>query len=195
MWVISFRRDDVTRFYASIILAGLLSLTAVASEEAGRYLERDEFLSMAFPLAKPEPGTLWVTPELRKAVEQVLGHRFAMLRVRYWHDGATTAWILDEIGKEEPITVGISVDDRRVEMVRILEFRESRGWEVRYPFFTDQFNGAKLADQNSIDRRIDGISGATLSVDAVSRVVRVALVLHEESGVGASGDIGSTPAS
>ena len=181
--------------YASIIVACLISLTAVASEESGRYLERDEFLAMAFPLAKPKQGTLWVTPELREAVEQVLGHRFAMLRVRYWHDGATTAWILDEIGKEEPITVGISIDDRRVDMVRILEFRESRGWEVRYPFFTDQFNGAKLADQNSIDRRIDGISGATLSVDAVSRVVRVALVLHEESGVGASGDIGSTPAS
>jgi hypothetical protein len=157
---------------------------AHASTEGGRYLDRDEFLQAAFPQSKPEQGMLWMTEEIRAAVESVLGHRFAMLRVRYWYDGATTAWILDEIGKEEPITIGVTINEHAVEMVRVLEFRESRGWEIRYPFFTDQFNGAKLHRDRSIDRQIDGITGATLSVGAVNRVVKMALILHEETGVG-----------
>ncbi len=64
----------------------------------------------------------------------------------------------------------------------MLEFRESRGWEVRYPFFTDQYHGAGLAEHGAIDRRIDGITGATLSVAAVNRVVRLALMLDEQVG-------------
>jgi hypothetical protein len=123
---------------------------------------------------------------LRERVESVLGHRFAMLRVRYWYDGDTTAWILDEIGKEEPITIGVTVGGGAVDMVRVLEFRESRGFEVRYPFFTDQFSGATLGNDRTIDKHIDGITGATLSVRAVNGVVKMALILHEETGVGAT---------
>jgi Na+-translocating ferredoxin:NAD+ oxidoreductase RnfG subunit len=61
----------------------------------------------------------------------------------------------------------------------VLEFRESRGWEVRYPFFTDQFVEAKLDQNERLDRNIDGITGATLSVNAVTRIARIALFLHE----------------
>lgn len=147
--------------------------------EAGRYLETDEFLHAAFPSEVPVAQTLWVTGELRESVERTLGHPFKSLRVRYWRDGARSAWILDEIGKELPITIGITVDAGVIENVRVLEFRESRGWEVRYPFFTDQFTNARLVEDTQLDRSIDGITGATLSVRAVTRVARVALLMHE----------------
>ena len=106
-----------------------------------------------------------------------------MLRVRYWHRDRRTAWILDEIGKERPITVGIVVEDDAASMVRVLEFRESRGWEVRYHFFTDQFNDVRLDRGDELDRQIDGITGATLSVNAVTRAVRLALFLYRHTGV------------
>jgi hypothetical protein len=61
----------------------------------------------------------------------------------------------------------------------VLEFRESRGWEIRYPFFTDQYAGTELNDNDGIDRAIDGITGATLSVNAANKVVRVALICDE----------------
>lgn len=174
--------------YPLLIFIALLATSVAAPEErtAGRYLNRDEFLAAAFTGSAPEQGTLWMTEGLREGIEAVLGHRFAMLRVRYWYDGDTTAWILDEIGKEEPITIGVTVTGDAVEMVRVLEFRESRGFEIRYPFFTDQFDGARLRDDRTIDKHIDGITGATLSVRAVNSVVKMALMLHEESGVGAT---------
>jgi hypothetical protein len=154
----------------------------LAGAEEGRYLDQSQFLGGVFGNATPEQGVLWVSTELRESVESLLGRRFSMLRIRYWFEGDKTAWILDEIGKEEPITIGVSVEDDRISSVRVLEFRESRGWEVRYPFFTDQFRGARLVEHDKIDRRIDGITGATLSVAAVNRVVRLALMLDEQVG-------------
>ena len=147
--------------------------------EAGRYLETGEYLETVFATELPAAKTLWVAGELRDAVERMLGHKFAALRVRYWHDGEKSAWILDEIGKELPITIGVSVQNGAIHNVRVLEFRESRGWEVRYPFFTDQFVAARLGPDEKLDRRIDGITGATLSVGAVTRIARIALLLHE----------------
>ena len=103
------------------------------------------------------------------------------LRIRYWGEGARTAWILEEIGKVKPITVGLVVNDDGLEKIRVLAFRESRGWEVRYPFFTDQFTGVGLMADHDLDRRIDGISGATLSVRALKKLARMALYLHEQT--------------
>ena len=66
----------------------------------------------------------------------------------------------------------------RLERVKVLVFRESRGWEVRHPFFTDQFNEIGLTGELDLDRGIDGISGATLSVRALKKLARLALYLH-----------------
>ena len=74
------------------------------------------------------------------------------------------------------------VEDDTASMVRILEFRETRGWEVRYPFFTDQFDEVSLDTRGEIDGQIDSITGATLSVEAVNRVVRLALFLYRFTG-------------
>lgn len=161
----------------------LLTLSAVALAEttgaAGRYLEVDEYIAESFPGGYPEASTVWVAGDLRKSIEAALGHRFATLRVRYWYDGTTSAWILDEIGKDQPITIGVTVRDNAIVNVRVLEFRESRGWEVRYPFFTDQFRNVGMRENGRLSGRIDGISGATLSVGAVKRIAKVALVFHE----------------
>lgn len=161
----------------------LLFVTGLAfagpAGEAGRYVETDDYLRSVFLAGVPSAKTLWVAGELRADVERILGHRFSALRVRYWADDAKSAWVLDEVGKELPITIGVAVANGAIADVEVLEFRESRGWEVRYPFFTDQFADARLDPNRTLDRRIDGITGATMSVDAVTRIARVALLLHE----------------
>jgi hypothetical protein len=148
--------------------------------EAGRYMTTAEFLDSSFPEGAPGPSTLWVKGDLRQSIESILGHPFGALRLRYWQDGSTSAWVLEEVGKELPITIGVSVDAGEIRNVRILEFRESRGWEVRYPFFTEQFLNARLRADGRLDRDIDSISGATLSVGAVTRIARIALILHDK---------------
>ena len=135
------------------------------------------FLAAAFGGRPPAPKLLWLTKPLQERIAAVLGHPLAVLRLRYWDDGRRSAWILEEIGKSEPITAGFVIEDGRLQRVSVLVYRESRGYEIRYPQFRAQFEGAGLDPQGRLDRRIDGISGATLSVDAMIRMARTALVL------------------
>jgi len=129
-----------------------------------------------------QPKVLWINGELRKKAEDILGHSFSSLRVRYWGKGDKTLWVLDEIGKEMPITIGMVVDGGKISEVRILEYRETRGGEVQYPFFTSQFKGLTLDDSgNRLNNHIDGITGATLSVAAVRKIAILALVFHEHT--------------
>lgn len=164
-----------------VLLLSAVAMADVASTAApaGRYMAVDDYVAASFPDGRPEPHTLWVAGALRDSIEDLLGHRFAALRVRYWFDGTTSAWVLDEIGKELPITIGVTVRDDAIVNIRVLEFRESRGWEIRYPFFTDQFRGARMTANGRLNREIDGITGATLSVGAIKRIATLALVLHE----------------
>lgn len=169
-----------------LVLIAFLSWVALpaAADRKVRHVHQTpaEFIEQSFPDGEAESKALWVTGDLKQQVRKVLGHDLDRLRVRYWVDGRRTAWILDEIGKEELITVGVLIDAGRIEGLNILIYRESRGWEVRFPFFTDQFRGAVVAENgNRLDRRIDGISGATLSVRAVSGLARLALILDRNA--------------
>lgn len=154
-----------------------LAMTAAFSVSGEDYLTRDDFLRLAFGDAAPEMQTLWLTDETRAAAREAVGWAPAALRLRYWRSGEQTAWILEDIGKEKPITLGIAVAGERIVRVDVLAFRESRGWEIRYPFFTDQFAGISLAEDGYLSEHIDGITGATLSVRATERMARLALWL------------------
>jgi len=166
--------------HTGVALVLLLSLGANVLAD-GVNEEPGGFINEVFAGHPPASAVLWITQSLRESITRILGHAPDALRVRYWGENHRTAWILDEIGKERPITVGLVVDNGRLETVKVLAFRESRGWEVRYPFFTDQFKGASLTGDNELDRSIDGISGATLSVRALNKLARLALFLHSQT--------------
>lgn len=158
-----------------LLLTGFLTLAAEAGVSA------DAFVAEAFGGRGHEAKMLWLTPPLKQRAEKILGHGYDGLRVKYWRSGNRTAWILDEIGKEQPITIGVVVADGRIVRTQVLVFRESRGGEVRHGFFTRQFADAALTANDTLDRNIDGITGATLSVWAVTKVARLALAFHQEA--------------
>ncbi|OXR99461.1 FMN-binding protein [Shewanella algae] len=122
----------------------------------------------------------WFSAEQRQVIEDILAHDFRPLRTRYWQQGDDTVWILEEIGKEAPITVGIQVRHGQIYRTKVLIYRESRGDEVRHDFFTDQFKSATLTKDKQLDKHIDGITGATLSVRALTKLARIALYLDRQ---------------
>jgi hypothetical protein len=156
----------------------LLILVAPVTHGAETYQTPETFVAEAFAGNAPAPALLWITGDLREKATQILGHPPAALRTRYWRMDQRTAWILEEIGKEEPITVGLVVQDDALETIKVLVYRESRGWEIRHDFFTRQFRQARLQEGNQLDRQIDGIAGATLSVNAMRKLARLALLYH-----------------
>jgi len=146
----------------------------------GVYLEPEKFINQVFDNNLPKPDKLWITKKLNAEINNILGHDLGVIRIRYWDDGVKTAWILEEIGRDKPITVGLIVKDKKIEQLNVLIFRESRGWEVKYPFFTDQYKQTSLTTDNQLDRKIDGITGATLSANALTKLARLALYLDAQ---------------
>ena len=144
---------------------------------------KDRFVERVFPSA-PKLSTLWLNKALKNEIYQKIDYRMGQLRLRYWGDGVTTAWILEEVGKEKPITFGVVVEDAKIKSIEVLRYRESRGGEIQRTFFTRQFHEAQLKEKSgryALTERIDGITGATLSVRASKKVAKLALFLHQHT--------------
>ncbi len=165
------------RKFITLLIIILTQIQTVYAETV--YLAPDTFIEQSFT-QKPTLKTLWVTADINEHINAILGHKYPSLRLRYYTDDThKTAWILDEIGKSKPITTGFTVSDKGIESMRVLIYRESHGYEVQYPSFYSQFDAVTLDNQQKLSKNIDGIAGATLSVNALTKLARVALVLHD----------------
>ncbi|OUS26057.1 FMN-binding protein [Thalassotalea sp. 42_200_T64] len=163
-----------------IFILLILTSTAFSVSANGLYQSNDQFLEQAFHTEIPKSEVLWLTAEDKTAISAIMNRKFKQLRVRYWRQDGATVWILDEIGKEKPITIGVHIEDNKIVNLKVLAFRESRGDEVRHQFFTKQFINAELNEENQLSQHIDGITGATLSVRALKKVARLALWLNNK---------------
>ena len=163
-------------------IINILLLTLVCNGmvfAGGVYQQPADFIKQVFEDKPPKAEMLWLNKELKKQIAGILDHNYKGLRIRYWQQENKTVWVLDEIGKEKPITTGIVIEDEQIKLVKVLIFRESRGWEVRHDFFTEQFKQARIDSDNQLDKTIDNISGATLSVRAVRKQAQIALLLDQ----------------
>jgi len=177
------RRHFVTRLIQGTGTA-FLSSTLLAQQRV--YLSEPLALKMVFPHSESvtaEDHNL--TAEQEESIALKLRYRLASKNQRVWR-GETTgrtdgyAMVLNEIGKEQYITfiVGITADFH-VQRVALMVFRENRGWEVEDARFTNQFRGKTSADRLTVGTDINGITGATLSSQALCRGTKKALVICE----------------
>ncbi len=177
-------KDHVNTIKLLLISLCSLAILIIAStppaNAGGVYQEPADFINEVFDGKPPKADVLWLNKELKQQIVEILDHKYKGLRVRYWQQQKRSAWVLEEIGKEKQITAGIVVNDSRIQQVKVLVFRESRGWEIRHDFFTDQFKQAGLKEDNRLDRNIDNISGATLSVRAMRKLAQIALLLDQQ---------------
>lgn len=152
-----------------------LFLCYFSNLHATEYQTNDAFLAQVFNGTPPKAKILWLKKDLKTQVAQILKHKPGFLRTRYWQTAEQSVWIINEIGKTKPITVGVVIKDKKIIELKVLAFRESRGWEVKHEFFTNQFKQNTLTDDVKLSSPIDGISGATLSVNALKKVAQLAL--------------------
>jgi hypothetical protein len=138
----------------------------------------DKFLSEAFHGPPPAARFLDLDGRAQDQIQSALGHPYAQSRLRYWKANGRSAWIFDDIGKVgyQPTTAGFVVQGGTIDIARVIIYRESHGEEVTEQGFLRQFSGAKAVGAG-LDRQIDGISGATLSVKMMQRMARAAIAL------------------
>lgn len=160
-------------FAVALLAAGPLPAATPSPAEA--------FIAAAFDGAPPAPTLVWYDPRRRETASTILGHPPATARVRVWRDGARSAVVLDEVPHSFPITAGFVVVDRRIERARVLVYRETRGGAVQRAEWLAQFEGHGLRPDLALDGPVDGITGATLSVAAMTRMARLAIYLADEA--------------
>jgi len=159
------------------LITTLIFFSSASCAAKGVYQTPKTFISNAFAGETPEAKVLWLTTEDKATITNILQHKYNRMRIRYWQLGNETVWVLDEIGKEKPITIGVHIKEKKISRFKVLTFRESRGDEVRHDFYAKQFFNANLNEKNQLNQHIDGITGATLSVRATTKVARIALWL------------------
>ncbi|MGX5174635.1 FMN-binding protein [Aliikangiella sp. IMCC44653] len=166
------------RLFKIIFLCLSFSLTITAEAEV--YLTENEFIqqvSSAISQSNFQRKTLWLNQSIQSEISSILGHPYPKLRLKYWQFEENTIWFLEEIGKEKPISFAVHINNHKIIQVKVLAFRESRGDEIKMQAFSDQFKNSQLTESDQLNRPIDGISGATMSVNAMKKISRVALKL------------------
>jgi len=93
----------------------------------------------------------------------------AVLRVSRADSLLGFAEVGNVLGKDQPITFLVAIDPAdRLKDVDILVYREPYGGEVAYEPWRRQFRGKTVSDSLRVGRGIRSISGATISVHAVT---------------------------
>ena len=165
----------------ALLLIGAGS-TAVGADEGGSlwttFQTPEAFLAQAFGNSVPPAQLMDLDAAKQSQISAVFGRAYPQSRLRYWKAGGRSAWILEDIGKPgyQLTTAAFVVKAGSIETARVLVYRESRGEQVGEASFLQQFNGAKL-NGTALDRNIDNISGATLSVLMMQRMARAAIKL------------------
>jgi len=166
------------KYLSLTIFAVMIAFSQVSLAAKGVYQTSAAFISQSFVGVTPKAKILWLTKEDKVVVAKILQHKFNRMRIRYWQVNSETVWILNEIGKEKPITIGVHIKNNQINHFKVLTFRESRGDEVRHEFFSQQFINVTLNGDNRLSQSVDGITGATLSVRATTKIARLALWLN-----------------
>lgn len=100
----------------------------------------------------------------------------AVLRISRGDTLLGFAQVRNARGKDQPITYLVAVDPGgRLRDVDILVYREPYGGEVAYEPWRRQFRGKGSESPLRVGQDIQGISGATISVNAVTAGIRRAV--------------------
>jgi hypothetical protein len=99
------------KFTMSCVLAMAFLMFMHPANAKGVYQTEEDFLLEVFSGKVPDQKRLILKSKLREPIEKILKHPYTGMRIKYWQNNNQTAWVLEEIGKEYPITFGMVVSN------------------------------------------------------------------------------------
>ncbi len=124
-----------------------------------------------------------LSDSLKRALENEVRQGFFRSSVHIWRAHAASGMaycaVLDNaIGKTQPITFLTITDTSGIILfTSVLVYREAYGGAVKGSAWNRQFFGKKTRNAYRVGKDIDGITGATLSVNALAKGYRKAALL------------------
>ncbi|OGR83525.1 MAG: hypothetical protein A2901_00265 [Elusimicrobia bacterium RIFCSPLOWO2_01_FULL_54_10] len=151
------------------------------------FLSKEAALKSAFPACSAVGETIHVLSKEKKTrIEGRLGWTLDASSITVYGcsnaiESQGQAVIAEEIGKFKPITFMVKVGaGGEVEKVEVMTYREPVGAEVKRTRFTRQFRGKSASSPLRINRDILNVTGATMSVQAMTAGVKKSLIILDE---------------
>ena len=160
-----------------IIAINLILILGLSTVQGKREPEELQFLEKMYNGTEQEKKRIIIKAPTKKILKKIMGENYRKAIFSYWVKDNKTIWILNSIGKYKPITAGFVVENCKIDSAHVLVYREQIGYEIKYPSFLSQMNGKKLRKDIKLNENLDNISGATLSVNSMDRMARIALLL------------------
>jgi hypothetical protein len=159
-------------FKRQVLFVAVLSLARLSLADQSP----EQFVETVFGQL-PAEQKIRLSGDVQKGVQKAYGGRYPGFSVSYWQKEDRLVWVLKASGKHGFVHAGLVTREGRLEQIKVLSSKEQRGRGIETPRFLDQFTGVGLKEGAELDRQIDGISGATYSVNAVRKMATVALYL------------------
>lgn len=124
-----------------------------------------------------------IPEEIRKDVEKKTGQKFFKDFIYIWKvfrgdDYVATALIDNVYGKSQPITFLVLIDREGIILMSdIIKYREAYGGQISNKKWLEQFSGKDFSSTYIIDEDISAISGATISVNSITKGIRKTTML------------------
>ncbi len=142
-------------------------------------LSQKDALSFAFPSAKPERKTAFLSDAQAQAVEKAAQSKLESKVWTYYVAGSTTAYFESHLVRTMNETMMVVIGaDATVSFIEILSFAEPDDYRASKRWL-GQFPGRRLDDDLALRRGLRGIAGASLTSEAVTRAVRRVLAVHQ----------------
>ena len=153
---------------------------------AGIRDDAEEYINSAYGKNIQVNFIKWIPTQERKIIfEKKVRLRFMFDHIYVWEitrsDTIVGIAILDNVlGKSLPITfLSCFNSDGKLIKAHIVKYREDYGYEVGNKHWLNQFIGLGVNSDFIIGKNIDGISGATISVNSVTRGINRSAIIVE----------------
>ena len=161
-----------------ILLGGVLSGGSPIRDATEKYIisQFDVDASISMHTLKLDVG-------LKALVQNKVKQRFYRNELYYWtisNNDTTIAYaIMDNVlGKAMPITFLVIVEiDGRIINSEVIKYREAYGGEVGNKNWLAQFTHFSETSNFKLGKNIDGISGATISVNSLTKGIQKIAIL------------------
>ena len=126
-----------------------------------------------------------IPAEVKFHAEKKAGLRFMKKHIYTWQitkDDISLgfAYLDNVLGKSQPITFVVLFNaDGTIVNSHIVKYREPIGGEVSHKNWLNQFSGRTKDSTYNVGKDIDGISGATISVNAVTRGIQRSVLVTD----------------
>jgi electron transport complex protein RnfG len=168
-----------------VLAAAAAALFAAAAAGGKVFLTQEEALKLAFPGAKIERRTAYLTEAQQKAAQKLSGDPEppSALATSYvgTKDGRLvgTAYFDTHVVRTMPETIMVVVDPAgAIARIEVLSFSEPEEYLPKAHWY-EQFQGKPLDDELSMKRGIRPVTGATLTARATTDAARRVLALHK----------------